>query len=405
MRARAQELFRIGVQAALPGPALAAALAAHPPPSGPWHMVALGKAACGLAEAALAQLPPPASALAVTTAGAAREVAGVRVLTAGHPVPDADGLAAGEAVEALLAQVAPGETVVALISGGGSALLPAPAAGITLEDKAAVNRLMLGAGLDITAMNIVRQALSRLKGGGMLRAAPQARFVSYILSDVIGDDLRVVASGPTLAPIADRAAAAGVLREAGMWDGLPDAVAAHLSAPETAAPPLPSTEAFLIGSNRMSLDAMLQAEPAAMVVTDELTGPVGDAAQRVLAAARQCPPGGVLLFGGETTVRVKGDGTGGRNQELALRLALLAHDLPFDWAFLSGGTDGRDGPTDAAGGLVDRGSWRRMRAGGVDAFQALARSDSHAALAASGDLLVTGETGTNVADLQVFIRG
>jgi hydroxypyruvate reductase len=110
------------------------------------------------------------------------------------------------------------------------------------------------------------------------------------------------------------------------------------------------------------------------------------------------------LFGGETTVRVTGDGLGGRNQELALRVALLGHDLPFSWTFLSGGTDGRDGPTDAAGGIVDQTSWRRMRSLGIDAFQALSRSDSYHALQASGDLLVTGATGTNVADLQIFLK-
>jgi hydroxypyruvate reductase len=174
--------------------------------------------------------------------------------------------------------------------------------------------------------------------------------------------------------------------------------------PEPAAGPLPPAEAWLIGSNRLSLDAMPAAAPGARIASDRLTGAVTRAADKIIAAARRARPGAVLLFGGETTVRITGDGLGGRNQELALRVALLGRDLPFDWCFLSAGTDGRDGPTDAAGGLVDHTSARRMRALGLDAFQALSRSDSYHALQASGDLLVTGATGTNVADLQIFLK-
>jgi hydroxypyruvate reductase len=208
-----------------------------------------------------------------------------------------------------------------------------------------------------------------------------------------------------VAPVGDRAAAAQVLRDAGLWQRLPPAVAAHLSAPQPPQALPPPGPVTLIGSNRMSLDAMRAAEPSARIVSDRLTGAVQRAAEKVVAAARRARPGSVLLFGGETTVRVTGDGLGGRNQELALRVALLGRDLAFDWAFLAGGTDGRDGPTDAAGGIVDQGSARRMRTLGIDAFQALARSDSYHALQAAGDLLVTGETGTNVADLAVFVRG
>lgn len=404
MRKRLTDLFTTGVRAAEPGPALERAFAAHPPPEGLIHLIAIGKAAPGLAEAAM-KILHPVSALAVTTAGAARPVPGVGMMVAGHPVPDAAGLAAAEAVLNQLAQVRPGEAVLVLVSGGGSALLPAPAEGLTLEDEAEVGRLMLAADLDITRMNLVRQQLSRIKGGGMLRAAPGARFATYVLSDVIGDDLRVVASGPTLAPVGTREQAISVLTEAHLWDHLPEPVRAHLSAPAAETAPLPDSPVWLIGSNRMSLAAMKAAEPGARIVSDKLTGSVARAAEKIVAAARRARPGSVLLFGGETTVRITGDGLGGRNQELALRVAMLGRDLPFDWTFLSGGTDGRDGPTDAAGGLVDQGSARRMRTLGVDAFQALARSDSYHALQAAGDLLVTGETGTNVADLQILWRG
>lgn len=405
MRDRARALFEAGVRAALPAPAMDAALSRHPLPSGRLHLVAVGKAAVGMMRATLAALPgPPASALAVTNEGNAVPLPGVEVLSAGHPLPDAAGLLAACRVEAHLAAAGQGEPVVALISGGGSAMLPAPVAGVSLDDKIEVNRLMLAAGIDIRQMNLVRQQLSRLKGGGLLRAA-KGPVVSYLLSDVIGDDPRVIASGPTVAPIGTRAEARAILTGAALWDQLPDSVIAHLSAPTPDLPPLPLSEVWMIGSNRISLDAMAAAEPGARIVSDRLTGAVGRAADRIIAAAKRAKPGAVLLFGGETTVKVTGDGLGGRNQELALRVAMLGRDLPFDWAFLSGGTDGRDGPTDAAGGLVDRGSARRMRALGVDAFQALARSDSYHALAASGDLLMTGATGTNVADLQVFVKG
>ena len=280
MRGRARELFDIGVRAALPGPALHRALDAHPLPTGPVHLMAVGKAAPGMALAALDRLPgPPKSALVVTTAGSAVPVPGARVLIAGHPVPDAAGVAAAAAVEAQLDAVAPGDTVLALISGGGSALLPAPVAGLSLEDKAEVSRLMLATELDITQMNLVRQALSRLKGGGMLRRAPLARFLSYVLSDVIGDDLRAVASGPTVAPIGTRAEAAALLRDAALWDALPARVQAHLDAPERPVGPLPQSEAYLIGSNRMSLDAMKAAAPAARIVSGPTDRP-GDARRR-----------------------------------------------------------------------------------------------------------------------------
>ena len=405
MRDKARALFDIGLWAAQPGPALTRALAAHPLPGGPVRLLAVGKAAVGMAKAALAALPePPVAALVITNAENARPLSGAEVLTAGHPLPDAAGLAASERVFDLLAPASPGDLILALMSGGGSAMLPAPVDGVSLDDKVELNRLMLAAGLEIGQINLVRQHLSRLKGGGLLRAARGAHVTSFLLSDVIGDDPRVIASGPGVAPIGTRAQAAAVLTDAGLWEQVPDSITRHLSQPPADLPPLPHGETWVIGSNRMSLAAMAAAEPKARIISDRLTGATTQAAEKIIAAARRARPGAVLLWGGETTVRVTGDGLGGRNQDLALRVAMLGRDLPFDWAFLSGGTDGRDGPTDAAGGLVDGTSARRMRTLGIDASQALARCDSNAALAADGDLLITGATGTNVADLQILVR-
>ena len=406
-RAEIIALFQVGVRAADPGAAVERALAAHPlSTGGRLFVLALGKAGLSMMRAALAVLSPPAQALVVTNHENAGDLPGARVLAAGHPVPDENGLRAGQQVLQMLAQAGANDTVLVLVSGGGSALLPAPVPGLTLADKAAVNELLLGAGLDITEMNAVRQHLSALKGGGLLRAAAPARVTALILSDVIGDDLRVIASGPTVAPIRPRAQVVAGLKARGLWDRLPAAARAALERPE-AEEPLPAATNRLIGSNRMSLDAMAGAAPEARILSDALTGDVAEAAQAICDAAASTPRGtGLLaLCGGETTVHLHGTGQGGRNQELALRVAQgLSAALPPDrgWRFLSGGTDGRDGPTDAAGGVTDPHTINRITTAGGDLQALLANNDSYHALGLSGDLLRIGATGTNVADLQIL---
>lgn len=409
-RSTARDIFLAGVAAADPVAALKLVWAAHPPPAprpgGRACVLGLGKAARAMAGVALARLPG-AAALVVTNDENARPLAGAEVVAAGHPEPDARGAAAAERVAACAAGLGAGDVLVALISGGGSALLPAPVAGLGLDDKAAVNRLLLVHGFDIAGTNLVRQALSRLKGGGLARLAAPARVAGYILSDVVGDDVRVVASGPTAAPIGSRAEAAELLRRRGLWERLPEAVRAHLARPEPATPPSPEVTNHLIGGNSRSVATMAAEARSAgwrvRMAEAPLTGDVNDAAARVARAVAEAAPGTALVWGGETTVNVTGPGLGGRNQELALRVALALAGRG-GWVFLSGGTDGRDGPTDAAGGLVDAGSLARMRAAGIDPEVALAANDSYPALAAAGDLLLTGATGTNVADLQVALR-
>lgn len=407
MRAAVTRLFAAGLAAADPDRAVRLALARTPPsepgPGGRRVVLALGKAALAMARAALDVLGP-AEALVVTNAGNAGALPGARVMIAGHPVPDAAGARAAAAVLALLAGLGPEDRVLALISGGGSAMLPAPVAGVSLADKIAVNRLLLASGADITEMNLVRQQLSRLKGGGLLRAAAPAPVSALILSDVVGDDLRIIASGPTVAPIGSRATARAVLELRGLADSLPVSVRAHLAAPEPALPPLPKATNILIGSNALSVAAMVAA--GARAYPRPLTGDVEEAVHEVHAAAIGAAPGQALVFGGETTVTLRGQGLGGRNQELALRFARLARErrLPGPWVFLAAGTDGRDGPTDAAGGLVDSETMAALARAGVDVDAALEQNDSNPALAACGGLLNTGATGTNVADLAVFLR-
>lgn len=405
MRDKVMALLRAGVAAADPGPATRARMAQvlEDPPAagGRWIVIALGKAARALATAALAALPDDTEALVITNHGNEAPMPRARVLAAGHPDPDAAGEAAAREVEARLSAARPQDRVLALISGGGSAMLPAPVEGLTLQDKQQVNRLLLGSGADIGQVNLIRQALSRLKGGGWLRLS-QAPVTALILSDVPGDDLRVIASGPTVAPIGSVVEAAAMARHLGIWDRLPAGARQALGQERAAGEP-PRARNILVGSNRHSLDAMIAA--GARDGGLPLQGDVEDCARALVAAVRGAEAGTALVFGGETTVRLTGDGMGGRNQELALRFARAAADLPGPWVFASMGSDGRDGPGEAAGGIVDPGTLARLAEAGLDVRDVLARNDSTPALQAAGDLIVTGATGTNVADLAVFLRG
>lgn len=411
MRALARKLYDEAVRAADPALAVRRHFDKHPPaelPAGGRNiLIAIGKAAPAMLAEAMGYVPGPAEALAVTHDGNGRDIPGARVLTASHPEPDEAGLRAGQEIIALLDGAGAQDRVYALISGGGSALVPAPRPPLTLGDKQQVNRLLLASGLDIGQVNLIRQQLSDLKGGGFLRHAAPAPVRALILSDVIGNDLGAIASGPTVAPLGTPGDALALLARQGLLDRLPPAVTALLE-DGTGLPPAPAAENHLIGSNEISLAAIRDAVPQgwqARIVSDRLTGDVGKAAARIAEAAAQAAPGRpeVLVFGGETTVTLRGTGRGGRNQELALRLAMLGRDWRRPWVFLSGGTDGRDGPTDAAGGLVDGGTLGRIGTAGRDAAALLANNDSHAALGAAGDLLIAGATGTNVADVQVLL--
>jgi glycerate 2-kinase len=391
MRQIAQRIFAAGVQAADPVAATTRHLDGLARPA---LIIALGKAAFGMAQAALARFDA-VPCLVVTNYENARPLNGAQVFAAGHPVPDANGALAAQAViEALHQATGP---VLALISGGGSALLPAPAGALTLEDKIAVNRLLLGAGLDITAMNLIRQQMSDIKGGGFLRHAAPHQVTALILSDVVGDDLATIASGPTVKPLGTPAQAATLLQDAGLWDRVPHALRDHLGKNHVQ-PSLPAARNILIGSNTISLAAMAQAAPqGAKVIATPITGDVGDAAGLICDQAGA----GITIWGGETTVTLRGNGQGGRNQELSLRIAQQARARGWQcFTCLAAGSDGRDGPTDAAGGLVDQDSLAKIS--DLDAL--LANNDSYRALALAGDLLITGATGTNVADLGVLIR-
>ncbi len=446
MRAAAQKIYMAGVAAADPAEAVRRALrwdgrrleialspgdGAAEVRRGEWsriRVIAFGKAATAMARAAGELLPGDLfhgdGVIVTNHENAAQEakdaLPGFELIGAGHPLPDEGGLRGARRAMAIAGQAEEGELVLVLVSGGGSALMPAPAAPITLEEKIATTDLLLACGADIVQINCVRKHLSDFKGGGLTRMAAPADLHALILSDVIGDDLSAIASGPTVPDATTFAEAIAILEEGGVWDRVPASVKTRLEqgrAGDTAETPKPGDEIFaragasLIGSNGMSLSAGERAARdlgyETRIVSDALCGEAQDAAGVFLREAQSARPDAgrplALLAGGETTVTLRGDGRGGRNQEMALAFALQAQGLHGDWTFLSGGTDGRDGPTDAAGGLVDPGSLGRMSGAGGDAAALLANNDSYHALALAGDLIKPGATGTNVADLQVLL--
>lgn len=378
-----------------------AAVQAHMPSfSSPPLVIAFGKAAVRMAQAAGDTLGGLDDPIIVTNPENAKDVTGAAVYAAAHPVPDAVGLQASRHVAQALRNAAPGRPILCLISGGGSSLLPAPTPPLTLHDTAQVNAALLASGADIRTMNLARQQLSDFKGGGLLTYA-KGPVTSLILSDVIGDDISAIASGPTAPPLGTRADAKRIVMDLGLWDDMPQTVQTHLGSPQSKASGVAANN-ILIGSNAISLRAMARAMPDATCHSAPLEGNVTEAAAWVAGL-----PKGAHVFGGETTVVVTGTGKGGRNQDMALRVALLAEEQGWQgpWLYLQAGSDGRDGPTDAAGGMVDEDTLQKIRKAGIDPAAALANNDAYTALKAADALLVTGGTGTNVADFGVLIRG
>ena len=388
-RALARNLFDVGVAAADPYCAVARVLADAQTPS---LIIAVGKAATRMAQAALATFSVPC--IIVTNYENATPAAGAQVFAAGHPVPD---IAGAKAVHAVISAL--GQAKGSVLVGGGSALLSAPAGLLTLSDKSALNNVLLASGLGIGKMNLIRQQVSDVKGGGMLRHCWYP-MTALIFSDVVGDDLSTIASGPTAPPLGTSTQAIAELCEANIWDAIPLAVRTHL---ETAIVPAdsPSARNVLVGSNSQSVAAMVAVQKGISHILTPVEGDVSAAARLICDHARS----GITVWGGETTVQISGIGKGIRNQELALRIACEARRRGWsEFTCLAGGTDGRDGPVDAPGGLVDAGTLDQISAAGGDIDALLANNDSYAALGLAGDLLMTGATGTNVADLGVLIR-
>jgi glycerate-2-kinase len=417
-RAQLAELHRAALDAVHAGRALERALAARDPGPGPFVLLAAGKAGGAMAEAALRALGPRIARGAVTTKdGHARPLPRLQIREAAHPLPDARGEAAAREALALAESLGADEQLLVLLSGGASALWCAPATGISLADKRRTTELLLRTDAEIRELNTVRRHLSAVKGGGLARAARGRPIRLFAVSDVRGDCLEDIGSGPVTADPTRFADALDVLRRHALHGEVPSAVRARLergaagSLDETAKPGDPvlaRASSQVIASLDVALGAARRAAESlglrARVLRDALYGEVDAVARALARAVRDARADGVelLIAGGEPTVLVRGSGRGGRAQELALRLALaLAGER--DFSALCAGTDGSDGATPAAGAFSDATTLARAAALGLDVRAQLARSDSHPLLAALGDLHVTGPTDTNVADLALVL--
>ncbi|HEX2485387.1 MAG TPA: DUF4147 domain-containing protein [Myxococcota bacterium] len=381
------------------------------------HVVAAGKAAAAMARAfedVAGDLV--AGGVAVTRDGGELPLRCLELRSASHPVPDARSAAAGAAVLAAAAAAAPGDWLVVLLSGGASALLAHPLAGLGAADLRATTAALLASGAPIEELNAVRKHVAAVTGGRLAQATRAARVAVLALSDVLGDDPAVIASGPCSADPTTYADSLAILARRGVGARVPAAVVAHLEAgargerAESAKPGDPALARVsyrVLASNRDALAganaAARDAGAAALVVTDALRGEARLAGVRLAALARAARPARptLLAAGGETTVTVRGAGLGGRCQELALAAAGRLAGLE-NATLLAAGTDGSDGPTDAAGAFADGGTLARAR---LDPERALAENDSHRFLAAAGDLFRTGPTRTNALDLALLLVG
>jgi len=346
----------------------------------------------------------------------------IRLREAGHPAPDESGWRATRELAELVAKMDRKSLLVFLLSGGGSALLPMPVEGITLEEKMATTNLLLKSGASIAEMNIIRKHLSQIKGGQLARLANPATLVSLILSDVVGDSLDVIASGPTVGDPSTFQDCRVVLDRYSLSEKLPSSVRFYLEAglrgevPETPKPNDPifsGSYTTLVGNNLQALKAA--AEKAKMlgyhtlILSSMIEGDTTEAAgfhsallREIVRSGHPVAPPACLISGGETTVVVRGKGKGGRNLEFSLAAALDIEGL-MDVCLLSGGTDGTDGPTDAAGAVVDGHTITRAFAQGLNAREFLAENDSYHFFQHLDDLLITGPTNTNVMDLRVML--
>ena len=338
----------------------------------------------------------------------------------GHPLPDRQGVDGALRIAEIVRQAEADSLVVCLISGGASALLPLPASPVTLEEKQAVTGLLLASGANIHEMNAVRKHLSSVKGGQLARLAAPATVETLLLSDVIGDDLDVIGSGPTAPDRSTFATAMAVMEKYRILDRVPAAVRDRIErgvSGEIEDTPKEGDEVFarvrhtVIGSNRLALDAAARHARAVgyrpLILSSEIQGETRDVARMHAAIAREilCRHRPVrapacLITGGETTVSLKGDGLGGRNQEFVLAAAIDLAGLP-DVVVFSAGTDGTDGPTDAAGAIADGDTCRRK----PEAPQYLARNDSYHYFQSLDDLVMTGPTNTNVMDVRILLVG
>ncbi|MFN3548874.1 MAG: glycerate kinase [Mesorhizobium sp.] len=408
------ELYEAAVAAANPAKVIGRHLPARP--KGRTIVIGAGKGAAQMARAFEDVWDGPLEGLVVTRYGYAVPCKSVEVIEAAHPVPDKAGLAGARCLVEAVSGLTADDLVVALISGGGSALLPAPAGALTLADEIAVNRALLASGAPISAMNTIRKHVSAIKGGRLAAAAHPARVVTLVVSDIPGDIAALVSSGPT---VPDASTRLDALRLVEAWRiDLPAAVMAHLKSPDADAP-LPDdprfagNEVHIIASAAASLEAAAGVARAhgveAVILSDAIEGEAREVAGMHAAIAREVAGKDrpfskpvVILSGGETTVTLRGAGKGGRNTEFLLSLALGIDGIDGISAFAAD-TDGIDGSEDNAGAFCDSTTAARLRAAGLDPRALLAANDAWNAFSALHDLFVPGPSGTNVNDLRAIL--
>ncbi len=386
------------------------------------YILALGKASCAMARAVLDALGELVEEGLVVTkygyAGNCPRIPNVGVIEAGHPVPDENSLLAGRLGVELAKKVGSDDILLVLISGGGSALFFLPEEGISLGDKIRTNELLLKSGARIAEINTVRKHISAVKGGKLTKRV-RGTVISLILSDVVGDPLEAIASGPTVKDPTTFEDAHRILNLYGVWGRLPESVRQHIErgligeVEETLKEDPPNVHNFIVGSNSLACEAARRkAEELgynAEILTTTLEGEareialaIGSIVQEIAGYDRPIPRPAVLIAGGEWTVTVGDEaGMGGPNQEFALSVARKIAGL--NAVVLAVDTDGTDGPTDAAGGIVDGETIERLKNAGIDIEEALRRHDSYRALERAGALLKTGPTGTNVNSMVIAV--
>jgi len=413
-RALLRQMFDAAIASAQPALCLPPHLPA--PPRGRTIVIGAGKASAAMARALEDHWPGPLEGLVITRYGYEVPCERIEIAQAAHPVPDEAGLLASRRVAAKVTGLTEDDLVIALVSGGGSSLLVAPAPGLALDDKRAVNAALLASGATISEMNCVRRHLSALKGGRLGALCHPARVVTLVISDVPGDDPRDIASGPTVADPTTCADALAIVDRYRM--AVPDAVR-HLLANgacesvKPGDPRLASSELRMITAPQVALEAAAKvardAGIAAHILGDSLEGEARDLGKAMAGIARQVALRGqpfatpcVLLSGGETTVTVRGNGRGGRNVEFLLSLAVALAGLPGVHA-IAGDTDGVDGAEEIAGALVTPATLARAWAAGIDPRASLDANDGHGFFRALGDSVVTGPTLTNVNDFRAIL--
>lgn len=386
------------------------------PPTGRLIVVGAGKASAAMARAVEDHYPGPLEGLVVTRYGYAVPCERIEIVEAAHPVPDEAGQRAAQRMQALLTGLSADDVVLCLISGGGSALLPAPAEGLSLADKQAINTALLRSGASIGEMNCVRRHLSSIKGGRLAALCHPAQVLSLLISDVPADHLPDIASGPT---VADESTCADALAIVERYQiELPSAARALLESGEGETvkpgdPRLARAETHLVSSPQIGLEAAAAVARAAgyavCILGDSLEGEAREVGQVMAGIARQAAVHGqpvaapaVLLSGGETTVTVRGDGRGGRNVEFLLALCLALKGAPRVHA-MAGDTDGVDGLEEIAGALLTPDTLARARARGLDASHCLDNNDGHGFFGALGDAVITGPTLTNINDFRAVL--